>query len=236
MKNARRKEAIAPWVPSQWEAYQQQRDLPTDDLNKQKLYFYQNSLLVEMGKEGLNHASVSDLFTMLFFVIASHFQLKLRSFGRCLLEKPTQKIAASPDLMLFLGEDYPVWKQGDRRYLNLDEWRVPDLVGEISDTTIFHDLDRKKEIYAALGIPEYWVIDIQAQRFFLLVLNGAGRYESVETSQVLKDLPKAILEEALERVASDGNAQVAQWFMGQLQVEQPQWCGFSFGKLKDYSL
>ncbi|ANV87831.1 Uma2 family endonuclease [Picosynechococcus sp. PCC 7117] len=223
MKNARQKEAIAPWVPSQWEAYQQQRDLPTDDLNKQKLYFYQNSLLIEMGAEGINHASVNNLFTLLIgFWFAFNSENTGHLMGGCQLEKISKKIAAAPDLVLYLGKNHPVWKQGDRRYLNLDEWRVPDLVGEISDTTIFHDLDRKKEIYAALGIPEYWVIDIQAQRFFLLVLNGAGRYESVETSQVLKDLPKALLEEALERVASDGNAQVAQWFMGQLQAEQPQ--------------
>ncbi len=223
MKNARRKEAIAPWVPAQWEAYQQQRDLPTDDLNKQKLYFYQNSLLLEMGAEGINHASVNNLFTLLIgFWFAFKPENTGHLMGGCQLEKSSQKIAAAPDLVLYLGNNHPVWKQGDRRYLNLDEWRVPDLVGEISDTTIFHDLDRKKEIYAALEIPEYWVIDVQAQRFFLLVLNEAGRYESVETSQVLKDLPKVLLEEALERVASDGNAQVAQWFMGQLQVDQPQ--------------
>ncbi|MEB3224312.1 MAG: Uma2 family endonuclease [Synechococcus sp.] len=218
VENTRDKKAIAPWVAAEWETYQHQRDLPTDDLTKQKLYFYQHSLLIEMGAEGINHASVNNLFTLLIgFWLAFNPEITGHLMGGCQLEKTSQKIAAAPDLVLYLGGDHPVWKQGDRRYLNLDEWRVPDLVGEISDTTIFHDLDRKKEIYAALGIPEYWVIDVQAQRFFLLVLNEAGRYESVEHSQVLKDLPKALLEDALDRLVTDGNAQVAQWFMAQLQ-------------------
>ncbi len=204
------------WQAAQWDDYLAQRDRPFDEFQRTKLYFYQQHLYLEMGKEGINHATVSDLFTMLFFVVSGFIDVDLRSFGRCLLEKPSTKEAASPDLILFLGDDYPKWQQGERRYLNLDQCRVPDLVGEISDTTIFHDLDQKKELYAALEIPEYWVIDVQAQRVFLLVLNDRGRYEPSETSQALPRINTTLLKSALERLDEDGNAQVAHWLATQL--------------------
>lgn len=50
------------------------------------------------------------------------------------------------------------------RRVNLDKWRVPDLVAEISDTTLAIDLDEKKQLYLALGIPEYWIIDVKGRQ------------------------------------------------------------------------
>ena len=38
------------------------------------------------------------------------------------------------------------------------------LVIEVSDTTLDTDLGRKADLYAAAGIPEYWVIDLNEDR------------------------------------------------------------------------
>ena len=38
------------------------------------------------------------------------------------------------------------------------------LVVEVSDTTLKNDLGRKARIYAANGIPEYWVVDLAGER------------------------------------------------------------------------
>ena len=206
------------WQTAQWEDYLAERDRPYDQENKQKIYFYQNRLFLEMGAEGINHAKVSDLFTMLFFVLSMQSEIPLYSLGRCLLEQPSTKIAAAPDLILYTGETEPKWQEGDRRYLNLDEWGMPALVGEISDTTIIHDLDEKKHLYAALGIPEYWVIDVQAQRVFVFVLNPkTNKYFASETSTILPGLQTELLVAALNRLEDEGNTQVAQWFAQQLQ-------------------
>lgn len=53
------------WQITQWEDYLVERDRPYDQLNKQKLYFYQNRLFFEMGAEGMDHASVNNLFNLL---------------------------------------------------------------------------------------------------------------------------------------------------------------------------
>lgn len=41
------------------------------------------------------------------------------------------------------------------------------LVIEVSDTTLANDLGRKSDLYAAAGIPEYWVIDLNEGRALL---------------------------------------------------------------------
>ena len=38
------------------------------------------------------------------------------------------------------------------------------LVMEVFNATIRQDLERKREIYAEAGIPEYWVLDVDARR------------------------------------------------------------------------
>ncbi|NEO25759.1 MAG: Uma2 family endonuclease, partial [Kamptonema sp. SIO4C4] len=106
------KNSLNQWELANWEKYEQCRDWETEE--RVKLYYYQNHLFVEMGSEGINHSSISDLFTMLFFIwFGQQMQQKFASFGRCLLEKTGQS-AAAPDIVLYVGEDYPKWNPGER--------------------------------------------------------------------------------------------------------------------------
>ena len=43
-----------------------------------------------------------------------------------------------------------------------------ELVVEVSDTTLFFDTTTKAELYATAGIPEYWVIDVNARTLLVL--------------------------------------------------------------------
>lgn len=53
------------------------------------------------------------------------------------------------------------------------------LVVEVSDTTLATDLGRKAELYAAAGIPEYWVIDVAGGRAILHADPSAERYATL---------------------------------------------------------
>jgi Uma2 family endonuclease len=154
------------WQPATWEEYAAWRDRSTAE--RMRLYFNGQALLVDMGSKGIDHASTSDLFLLLIHLWMNRRQAgtTVGSFGRCLLEKTGQR-AASPDLVLYLGEGIPQREAGDLRSIQLDRWRVPDLVGEIADTMLASDLDEKKKLYADLQILEYleyWVIDVQGKR------------------------------------------------------------------------
>lgn len=189
------------------------RDAPIRE--RVKLAFNQGWLWVEMGGEGINHAGIKDLFIMLFLCVAMKYPETLyTSLSGCLLEKPETQ-ACAPDLVLYLGEDVPRWQEGEPRRIELNKWRIPNLVGEISDTTLASDLDEQKHLYAALGISEYWVIDVMGRRVFAFQLQN-GSYEACTHSQTLAGLPIALLEEALMRATTTTNTNAAIWFSQQI--------------------
>jgi Uma2 family endonuclease len=168
-----------------------------------------------MGGEGINHAGVSDLFTSLLFLWAmQHPEQLFTSLGRCLLEKPETQ-ACAPDLVIYVGADCPQWQPGEKRRVDLSQFRVPDLVGEISDTTQASDLDEQKHFYVALGIPEYWVVNVQVQRVLAFGLKD-GEYQLCEESRVLSGLPVVLLEGVLHRLNEGTNTSAATWFTQQI--------------------
>ena len=81
-----------------WQDYVAVRD--SSDIDWRKIVFHKGWLWADMGKEGPNHASFSDLMTAIFFVWAFlHPDIVLQSYGRCLIEKPETQ-ACAPDLVL----------------------------------------------------------------------------------------------------------------------------------------
>jgi Uma2 family endonuclease len=221
-KTAPRKIPQNQWHRATWADYVALRDDPSPE--RIKLAFNEGWLWVTMGAEGISHATVSDLFTSLLFLWAiQHPDQIFSSLGRCLLERAEVR-ASAPVLVLYIGADYPQWKPGEPRRIDLNQTRVPDLVGEISDTTLASDLDEKKHLYAALGIPEYWVVDVRGQRVFAFLLQENGEYLPCKTSQALANLPIALLDETLQRLAQGTNTSAAAWLsqqMATLGQDQP---------------
>jgi Uma2 family endonuclease len=207
---------IARHGKATWQDYEALRDRPDSD--GQKIAFHLGWLWIDMGKEGPAHSRSSDLMTILIgFWAFLNPEVTIESFGRCLIEK-TDTQACAPDLVLYKGDNIPQWQLGQRRRINLDSDRLPDLVGEISDTTLSLDLDEQKQLYASLSIPEYWVIDVKASRVFAFSLNEVGRYEPIEISLILPNLPISLIEQTLERLATETNTAAAKWFMQELQA------------------
>ena len=201
---------ISQWQPATWDDYLVYRDDRT--IEKVKLFFNRNYLFIEMGGEGITHASISRLFAMLFAFWFTRFPDKAASdLGGCLLEKP-KKQAASPDIVLYIREKTPYWKEGEPRRIDLTKWRVPDLVGEVADTTLASDLDEKKQLYADLQIPEYWVIDVLGKRVFAFRLQEDGKYAECGESVALEGLQISLLEQTIARLNESTNVSVASWF------------------------
>jgi Uma2 family endonuclease len=116
----------------------------------------------------------------------------------CLMEKSRSQ---APDLMLYVGADCPQWEVDEPRRIDLNKWRVPDLVGEVVDTTLATDLDEIKQLYAALGIGEYWVIDVQGRRVMIFCLGDDGKYRQAERSLILAGVTAQLLERTLGQLA-----------------------------------
>jgi Uma2 family endonuclease len=112
---------------------------------------------------------------------------------------------------------FPDGNPDQPRRIDLRRHRLPDLVGEIADTTLSLDLDEQKQLYASLGISEYWVVDMKGRRIFAFSLTPLGHYEAIAQSQVLTGLPIALLEQTLERLNTETNTAAANWLIQQLQ-------------------
>ena len=170
-------------------------------LQEVKLFFHQGDFLMEVNSDEINYDRVSDLLQMMItFWFANQGDKTFRCLGRWALEK-LQQVAAVPDLILYIGEeDAPSWQEGERRSINLEKWQVPDLIGEIADDTSASDLERKKQIYAALGIPECWIIYVEKRQVLVLQLQDNGQYEQKESSAPLQGLPIAMIEDTLQQL------------------------------------
>ncbi|VXD18189.1 conserved hypothetical protein [Planktothrix serta PCC 8927] len=202
--------AISKWQKATWDDYLVYRDHP--NLERVKVFYQDGYLLIEMGSEGINHASISDLFTMLFAFWFARFPVaSFSSLGRCQLEKANSR-ASAPDRVLYIGENSPRWQAGEPRRIDLNRWRVPDLVGEVADTTLATDLDEKKQLYATLGIPEYWVTNVKGKQVIAFGLGENGKYEEIEYSVALSGLPMILLEQTLEQLTQMDNGMAALWF------------------------
>lgn len=207
--------AFPQWQPATWDDYLAWRDNPNLEQDV-RLFFNQGYLWVAMGNEGINHVRFNDLFTLVFgFWFARQPGLLVDSLSGCVIEKPPKQ-AAAPDKVLYIGGNSPQWSEGEPRRINLDIWRVPDLVGEIADTTLATDLDEKKQLYAALEIPEYWVVDIKGRQVLAFRLQSDGKYQQIAVSVALEGLPISLLSEMLEQMTEGNNINAAVWFNQQL--------------------
>jgi Uma2 family endonuclease len=204
---------VSSWPSATWTEYIHRLDNPISD--RERVFFNLNKIWIDMGNEGINHSRFNELFSLILFIwFSRQSEVKFDLLGGCVIEQP-QTQGAAPDKVLYIGGNSPRWQQGQPRRVNLAEWRVPDLVAEISDTTLAIDLDEKKQLYLALGIPEYWVIDVRGRQVMAFQLID-GLYEQCSESVALKGLPIDLLEQTLAQMDND-NGNAALWFAAQIQ-------------------
>jgi Uma2 family endonuclease len=197
-----------------WEDYLHRVENPQSEL--ECVFFHLGVMWVEdMGNEGIKHARFNKLFTMILCLwFMKQGNVKFDLLGGCVLEKPPYQ-GAAPDEVLYIGGDSPQSPEGGSRRVNLSQWRVPDLVVEISDTTLSTDLDRKKQLYLALEIPEYWVVNVRGKQVIAFRLID-GEYEECIESIALAGLPIQLLEETIDRM-DNNNGNAALWFAAQIE-------------------
>ncbi|NJL90797.1 MAG: Uma2 family endonuclease [Coleofasciculaceae cyanobacterium SM2_1_6] len=208
--------------PATWQDYLKYRDDSEPKETHYQLFFYLDQLIVnDVGREGINHAMVCNSMTVILALwCMQSSRQEFTSFGHCLIEKP-EVAATAPDMVAYIGVEIPVSSE-EEKYINLNRWRVPDLVVEVSDITLMIDLGDKKQLYAALKIPEYWVINVQTKQVLMFILHEDGNYLESDISQALIGLQADLLNQTLEQLSQRGTGQASRWFYQQIQKNIPQ--------------
>jgi Uma2 family endonuclease len=99
----------------------------------------------------------------------------------------TDADVVEPDVVFLRAENL---RRVERKFVR----SAPDLVVEISSPSTRHlDLGRKRELYERFGVPEYWFVDLEADRVEIYRLEAGnyawpllfGRGDLLESPQIL---------------------------------------------------
>jgi Uma2 family endonuclease len=125
--------------------------------------------LIRMAAIGPRHAANVDRINDLFMA-----RLERRAIVR--VQNPVQLAAHSepePDIVLLR-------RRADYYATGHPQPEDVLLIVEVADTSLGYDRDTKVPLYAAAGIPEVWIADLQGDRLRVFRDPDAGEYRRVE--------------------------------------------------------
>lgn len=198
------------WVTAAWDEFLEAVDQP--DYASAKAYYFNNQMRLETMGVGPDHAADNSIIHVAIILFCALRALPIRGLINCSYRQ-TGVGEAQPDISYYVGEQAA--PQGSA-IVNLDQQAPPDLVIEIADSSLSDDLGKKRLLYEALKVPEYWVVDVEKAEIlaFQIIPNGSQR---VTQSQVLPGLEIALLQAALLRCRQQDDSQVTAWLISQFR-------------------
>lgn len=208
------------WIKADWKIYLGAIESPDRENNRG--YYYSSYMRIEDMPTGADHSRYHVILTFAINLFCTIEGIAINGFDNCTYRK-TEIRECQPDLSYYTGERARLAPVG-KSLVNLDEQAIPNLVIEISNTTLEDDLGTKRLLYEEMGISEYWVVDVQNSQVyaFEIFVGGASPSEyrgskRIDTSLVLPELSIATITEALTRSKESDQSQVGKWLMSQFQ-------------------
>ena len=202
------------WQPASWEEFVRLADDPASA--KLKGYYYNGRMRFELMSTGSDHSNDHALILFALSFFAAHQGIPMTAKDGCSYRKPGFD-EFQPDVSYYIGEAADAIPWGTR-IVDLEQYPLPNLVIEISDTSLADDLGAKRLQYEDLGIPEYWIVNVQAVQILAFTIARDGSIRRIQESQVLPGLRLAILEEALDRSRQENQSATTAWLMQQFQA------------------
>ncbi|NEN88647.1 MAG: Uma2 family endonuclease [Okeania sp. SIO3H1] len=200
------------WITATWEEYIQTIEDPSYE--KAKVYYHKGKLRIEMSPLGNDHAKDHAVIMGAIVLFATTKNIAMNGRDNCTYRK-TGCRAAQPDASYYIGENADVIPWGNS-FIDLDIYPPPTLVIEVANTSLPDDIGKKRLLYEALNIAEYWIVDVQnVEIIAFAIANGGSR--KIDQSQVLPGLDISLLEEALQRTRQTNQTQVYAWLLEQFQ-------------------
>ena len=200
------------WQSATWDSFVQIADAPESE--KLKCYYYNGRMRFEPMSTGADHSKdhMLSMFALSFFMASQG--IEANGHNACSYRK-TGMDEFQPDISYYVGEAAQEIPWGTR-VVNLDQYPIPNLVIEISDISFADDFGTKRSQYEALGISEYWIVNVKKIQILVFAIED-GSTRQVQESRVLPGLNLKILEQALERSREESQSATNAWVMQQLQ-------------------
>jgi Uma2 family endonuclease len=199
------------WLPASWEEFSTIADDPVSA--KLKGYYYNGRMRFEPMSTGSDHSNDHALIIFAITCFAAQQRIPMTGKDGCSYRKSGSD-EFQPDASYYIGETANVIPWGTR-VIDLNQFPLPTLVIEISDTTLADDLGAKRLQYEDLGIPEYWIVNVQAMQILAFAITPDQSSRRLRESQVLPGLRLEVLEQALERSRQENQSVTTAWLMEQ---------------------
>ncbi|OYQ63335.1 hypothetical protein B9G53_17320 [Pseudanabaena sp. SR411] len=207
------KTSLDTWIAVPWEEFVNIADAP--DSNKLKSYYYNGKMRLENMSTGSDHSKDHMTIILSVGVFAALRNIPINGHDGCSYRK-TGATEFQPDASYYIGDKADVIPWGTR-IIDLNQYPLPNLVIEISDTSISDDLGTKRLQYEELGISEYWIVNVQTMQIFAFTIAMDGSTKRIRESIVLSGLKLEILEQALQRSRQENQSATTAWLMEQFR-------------------
>ncbi|NMF58269.1 Uma2 family endonuclease [Pseudanabaena yagii] len=207
------KTPLDTWLAVPWEEFVNIADAP--DSNKLKSYYYNGKMRLENMSTGSDHSNDHALIMFAIAFFSAHQRIPMTAKDGCSYRK-SGHTEFQPDASYYVGDKADVIPWGTR-IIDLEQYPLPDLVIEISDTSISDDLGTKRLQYEELGISEYWIVNVQTMQIFAFTIAIDGSTKRIRESLILTGMKLEILEQALQRSRQENQSVTMAWLMEQFK-------------------
>jgi Putative restriction endonuclease len=200
------------WAKADWDTYISTIESP--DRENAKDYYYNGYMRTEHLFVGADVARSKPLIYFVILLFGMAKEIPISGFVNCSYRK-TGIRECQPDISYYIGDRTNLSPIG-KSVVNLDEQATPNLVIEISNTTLEDDLGAKRLLYEEMGIAEYWVVDVQSTLIYAFTMIDRGS-RRIDTSLVLPELSIETITTALNLSKEQDQSQIGKWLMSQFQ-------------------
>ena len=161
-----------------------------DQRQRRRLEFIHGEIR-DMNPIGSRHEEIVDRLAAWSFAHVPEDKVRVRIQSSIGL--PATHSAPEPDVVWVVQRDYSGGRPVAENVL---------LVIEVAESSLAVDTGEKADLYAAAGIPDYWVVDVAGERIEVRREPVSGRYQSVSTFSGGDDLRPLRMPEVSLRPAS----------------------------------
>lgn len=179
-----------------WQAYKQIANALSAS-RRARLTYDNGTLEIVMPLE--LHEFSRTMFELFVRILVFELGLKVKTMGSTTLDREDLLKGVEPDNAFYI-QNQPLVTGRD---VDISKDPAPDLVIEIDIT---HTDIRKLDLYASLGVPEFWRYNGQVWRIYHLVSGRDFRqieYQEVEVSPIFPNVPKERLYQFLAEARQD---------------------------------
>lgn len=202
---------LETWLPATWDEFVTIADDRSSA--RRKSYYHHGRMRLEPISTGSDHSNDHILIIFAVSLFAAQNQIPVTAKDGCSYRKPGLN-EFQPDASYYIGDRAESIPWGTR-VIDLNQYPGPDLVVEISDSSLPDDQGEKRLQYEELSIPEYWIVDVQNARILAFAIAADGSSRRIRQSQVLPGLELTILEQVLQRSRQENQSLTLAWLMQQ---------------------